>query len=205
MFRNLFNSIQSVVAIFDNNGMLLECNPATYKSFNINKEEDKEISLVSLGIVKDKNELESVYKKVLKGKYVKSLFKIKLSNQAHIDLIIDINKIENEGKQAMLVVGHDVTEKMQAKLDLEKSEEKFRYITEKSIDIIWQVDDNMKFTYLSPSLSRILGYEPEQWIGKTINQFMGTRNFAKLYKEVQLSLKKPTENPLIHIETRIKT
>ena len=51
--------------------------------------------------------------------------------------------------------------------DLRESEERFRNLTEITSDWIWEVDKNGFYTYVSPKIQDILGYEPEEIIGKT--------------------------------------
>ncbi|TAJ45542.1 PAS domain S-box protein [Methanofollis fontis] len=48
---------------------------------------------------------------------------------------------------------------------LRRSEEKFRLIAERTFDIIFAMDLQGRFTYLSPSLLRVSGYAPEECMG----------------------------------------
>ncbi|MFN6513578.1 MAG: PAS domain S-box protein [Nostoc sp. CreGUA01] len=50
---------------------------------------------------------------------------------------------------------------------LKHSEEKFRNLVEASSDWIWEVDENTVYTYVSPKIREILGYEPTEILGKT--------------------------------------
>ncbi len=43
--------------------------------------------------------------------------------------------------------------------------ERFREMVETSQDWFWEFDENANFTYASPSIKKILGYEPEELIG----------------------------------------
>jgi PAS domain S-box-containing protein len=52
--------------------------------------------------------------------------------------------------------------------ELQKSEEKFRIITENASDIIWHLDSNFHLTYISPSDERIRGFKREEVIGKSL-------------------------------------
>lgn len=52
--------------------------------------------------------------------------------------------------------------------ELQKSEEKFRVITENSSDIIWHLDSNFRLTYISPADERIRGFKKEEVIGKSL-------------------------------------
>jgi PAS domain S-box-containing protein len=52
--------------------------------------------------------------------------------------------------------------------ELQKSEEKFRVITENSSDIIWHLDSNFNLTYISPADERIRGFKQEEVIGQSL-------------------------------------
>ena len=53
-------------------------------------------------------------------------------------------------------------------LELQRSEEKFRIITENSSDIIWHLDNNFILTYISPADERIRGFKKEEVIGQSL-------------------------------------
>ena len=50
---------------------------------------------------------------------------------------------------------------------LQESRERFRTLVERTSDWIWEVDQNGVYTYVSPRVKDLLGYEPEEIIGKT--------------------------------------
>ncbi|NVO67001.1 PAS domain S-box protein [Methanofollis tationis] len=50
---------------------------------------------------------------------------------------------------------------------LQENEEKFRRIAESSFDIIFSTDIGGRFTYLSPSVLRVTGYEPADLLGRS--------------------------------------
>jgi len=52
------------------------------------------------------------------------------------------------------------------------SEEKFRSLVEVSADWIWEVDPNGRYTYASPRCRVLLGYEPNELLGKTLFDLM---------------------------------
>ncbi len=49
---------------------------------------------------------------------------------------------------------------------LRKTEERFRSLVETTSDWIWELDSNGIYTYASPKIRDLLGYEPEEVIGK---------------------------------------
>lgn len=60
----------------------------------------------------------------------------------------------------------------QAEKALKESEDRFRSLVESTSDWIWEIDRNGIYTYASPKVKELLGYEPEEVIGKTPFDFM---------------------------------
>lgn len=61
----------------------------------------------------------------------------------------------------------DVTDFKQTEEALRESERKFRSLVETTSDWAWEVDQNGIYTYASPRVKDLLGYESEKVIGKT--------------------------------------
>jgi PAS domain S-box-containing protein len=61
---------------------------------------------------------------------------------------------------------HDITERKRGEEALRESEERFRGITERISDLIIMVDPEGHSTFVSPSVTSILGFPPESFIGK---------------------------------------
>ena len=130
----------------------------------------------------------------IKGKYLYDLYSEKISDKIYADnvKIIESEKpkygIEESldtsngmiwarsdkipykdanGKVIGLIgVLFDVTDQKERDSDIKESEEKFRNITERSFDIIIVVDEKGVCSYVSPSIERVLGYDPEELVNK---------------------------------------
>ncbi len=61
-----------------------------------------------------------------------------------------------------LVACQDMTARIEAEEALRKSEKQFRTLVETVQDVIWTVDMNLKFTYVSPSVTELLGYSVDE-------------------------------------------
>ncbi|MBU2624334.1 MAG: PAS domain S-box protein [candidate division Zixibacteria bacterium] len=66
----------------------------------------------------------------------------------------------------------EVGERRLTQAALVESREKFRPLVETTCDWIWEVDQNGVYTYCSPQVADILGYSPDEILGKTPFQLM---------------------------------
>ena len=61
----------------------------------------------------------------------------------------------------------DITERKRAEEALGQTRKQFQDLVETISDWVWEVDKNGVYTYTSPRVRDLLGYEPEEVIGKT--------------------------------------
>ena len=57
--------------------------------------------------------------------------------------------------------GRDITREDRHLKEKEASERRYRLLAENVRDVIWTMDENLHFTYISPSIKNLLGYSPE--------------------------------------------
>jgi PAS domain S-box-containing protein len=61
----------------------------------------------------------------------------------------------------------DISERKRADAVVQESRARFQGLVETLSDWIWEVDQNGAYTYVSPKVTALLGYEPEEILGKT--------------------------------------
>jgi PAS domain S-box-containing protein len=66
----------------------------------------------------------------------------------------------------------NVTERVRAEEELQQSRRRFRDLVETISDFVWEVDEKGVFSYASPRVRDLLGYQPEEMIGKTVFDLM---------------------------------
>ena len=63
---------------------------------------------------------------------------------------------------------------------LRTSKERFRALAETTSDWLWEIDENGVYTYASPVVRRLLGYEPEEVLGRTPFDLMPAEEAQRL-------------------------
>src|SRR5688572_23224624 len=78
------------------------------------------------------------------------------------------------------------TERLRMQRALRESEERFRSIVEATEDWIWEVDAQLRHTYSNRSVRTILGYEPEELLGRSILDWMTPQQRDKTLAELPM-------------------
>lgn len=115
-------------------------------------------------------------------------------------------RIINDNRDAAFISFIDITSRRKMEDDLKESERKYRLLAENAYDVIWTIDTEGKFTYISPSVERLRGFTPDELIKKSIQDVLTPKSAKKIqddikllieHKEVKLQraeLEQPTKN-----------
>jgi PAS domain S-box-containing protein len=93
-----------------------------------------------------------------------------------------------DGRPVSLIgVAMDITERKQAEERLRESEERYRTLVETTFDWVWEVDDEGRYTTVSPKIRELLGYAPEEVLGRTPFDLMPeaeARRVGAIFREI---------------------
>jgi PAS domain S-box-containing protein len=73
---------------------------------------------------------------------------------------------ENSQITGIVITSRDITERKQIEENLQKNEERFKQVADNAQTWMWEVDSNGVYTHASPSVEKVLGYKPEEIVGK---------------------------------------
>ncbi|MHB9027585.1 MAG: PAS domain-containing sensor histidine kinase, partial [Candidatus Latescibacterota bacterium] len=82
----------------------------------------------------------------------------------------------------------EIVERKHAEQALRESEERFRGLVEATSDWIWEVEEHMQYIYASPQVCKLLGYDPEEMIGKTPFDFMSREEADRVNQAIGLQI-----------------
>ena len=106
-------------------------------------------------------------------------------------LSINTRPLTTPGRElptAVVVSFSDISQQKQAEEALAESELRFRQISRLTREFVWEVDKFGLYTYLSPVVESVLGYKPEELVGKShfydLHPVNGRREFKHKALEV---------------------
>jgi len=85
-------------------------------------------------------------------------------------------------------------ERKRSEAALRESEGKYRYITERMSDVIWTMDSNLGVQYVSPSVSKALGFTPEERMKHTLFERITPESFKTVEEVLKLEARRERES-----------
>jgi diguanylate cyclase (GGDEF)-like protein/PAS domain S-box-containing protein len=80
--------------------------------------------------------------------------------------VVGQNLLDVEAVRGIVLNSRDVTERVEAERALAESDRRYRALAVNSSDLVTIIDrESGRFTYVSPSIERLLGYRPEELVG----------------------------------------
>ncbi|MCE5283978.1 MAG: PAS domain S-box protein [Deltaproteobacteria bacterium] len=87
-------------------------------------------------------------------------------------------------------IGRDITDLKHTEDALRESEEKYRFLTEWMTDIIWTLDTSLSTTYVSSSITKVLGFTPEERLRQKLSEMLTPESYFKVINTLAQELAK---------------
>ena len=170
-YKIIFDNMTDIAYMLDNEGLILYLNEPFEKLSGFKVEEFVGRSFAPLFEGKDLERAMEAFKKTIGGEAL--TFELEFKESGIVCEYTSMPLKDLEGRIiGALGTARDVTEKRLADEKLRKSEERFRDIAENANVWIWEADFEGRYTYASPMVEKILGYKPEEVVGRYFHEFV---------------------------------
>ena len=166
------NANEGIVVIQDE--VVKFANPKTEELFGCTAQELVLKPVAEIIHPEDHQTVMEQHFKRLKGDEVPHVYQFRIVDKAGNTKWVELNGVLLAwgGRPADLCFVKDITQRRLAEEALYQSEERFRNLVENTSDWVWEVDISGTYTYVGPRVRNMLGYEPEEVVGKTPFHFM---------------------------------
>ena len=86
---------------------------------------------------------------------------------------------------------------------LAREKEKYRLLSENTLDVIWTMNMDLEFTYVNPAIFQLTGYEVEEWVGSRLSDYCDEENFKKMERIISDELEKGPDSEGAIFETTL--
>jgi PAS domain S-box-containing protein len=181
-FKNVTNSIEELIVLVDQNFKIQLINSTLAQAWNISL--DDYAGKYCYEIFYGRNDICEgcpAIQVLNKGKVTRGALRYRPDGRIYDRTAYPL--IENNGDiTGVIVIGCDITEQRQTEEELRKSEEKYRTLLETTLQGCWLLNPELKTVEVNRSICKMLGYRPDEILGKTPFDFVDDEN-RKIFVE----------------------
>jgi len=178
---SLITSMRDGFAVLDANGVHIMVNDAFCRMTGFSREE-----LIGRGLPhpywppEELEKIEESYSKTIESNFNDFEFAFMRKNGERFPVIVSPSTtMDRAGNVIAYATVKDITERKRVEKELRESEEKFRLIVENMVDTLWIMDLDLVPTWISPSVTNILGYTLDELISLPMETQMTSDSLAK--------------------------
>jgi PAS domain S-box-containing protein len=188
-------------------GYLAECNDAMARMYGYERAED--LAGQKLGAVMDVSDpsVLEFMRKFIRNGYTVTDYESRERDRAGNTRFF-ANTMNGDVREGCIKnlwgVRRNITDKKNVEITLRESEERYRELVEHSIDIIYTISFSGEITSVSPAVFPLLGYRPDELIGKNIRDFFKPESQQRVQDEIDRKRNGASSDAFYEIEIQAK-
>ncbi len=195
-YRNLFDNLTELVYVQDLKGRFLNVNEAVVRAYGYTREEliGQEPGILAEPGLVDLEETRRRFGLAVSGESQRFDWWGRRKDGSVFPKEVVLTPARYFGQDVVIAVGRDISDRVAAETALRQSEEHFRRLIENASDLISILDPEGVIRYQSPAVTRMLGYDPDEMIGKNAFDFLPPEEVAFTLERLRYVVKHPGES-----------
>ena len=183
LLSQALESAANAIVITDREGRISWVNPAFTQltGYSLAEALDQKTSLLKSG-VHDQAFYRALWETVLAGKVWSAVMINRRKDGSRYTEENTITPVRDERGEIthFIAIKQDITARQQAAEAVRQREEYFRALTEKAMDITTVLNADATFRYESPSVRQVVGYTPEELVGRIAFDFIHPEDLSRV-------------------------
>jgi|GEM_PF-1425703 len=178
-FRLITDNAYDLIAITGTGGTLDYINSAFHRVLGYNRDELRGQNFLTLVHPADVEAVKQAMREVIDGKSMTEYnlrMRHKRGEWTYMEAVTKALHTSDWAISSLVTHCRDVTSRKHSADDLARSEQRFRDLANSSADWLWEVDGDLKFTYVSPGVAGVLGCTPDEMVGTALNDLFDADN-----------------------------
>lgn len=178
-YHHFFHNSADPVLVTDRKGRVVDANPAMSRALGYAPDELLGKHVPELYATQD--DADRFRDELSVSDYVRDLplrLRRRDGGSAELWFSVTVRRDSRGRVVGYQAIARNVTEERRAARQLKESERHFRDLIENSTDLVTVIGIDGRITYLGPSLERLLGYRPEEMLGRSVFDFLHPNDVA---------------------------
>ncbi|PKL57185.1 MAG: histidine kinase [Methanomicrobiales archaeon HGW-Methanomicrobiales-6] len=203
-FRGIFEQAGTGIALIDPDGRIMKANPAFVRMFGYGEDELCSMQSRDLIYPPDREEAGSLLRETARGEGIRREKRYVTKDGRIIWGRLTTSLLRDPGERGLVIaMVEDITDWREMQNALAEREERFREIAQRSFDMICTCYHDQGITYVSPAVERILGYAPEEMIGRQFSDYVSDATFSDWQEAVaRISRGEPVEGLVMELRRK---
>lgn len=193
--NTIIDSAPDCIKVVSPEGLLMDMNPAGLLMLEVGSKPSKAIGKPVIQFIhpEDRDRFQTLHNQALKGREATAQFRIQSLKGTERWMESKSVPLRNsEGAvQGVLSLTEDISEKKLAQQALHDSEYRFRALVENSADAVAIVQPDGNLGYISPSITRILGYSEAEALALNLFEQLHPNDVADVAEKMDDVLQQP--------------
>ncbi len=189
--HTLLQASSDGIHIMDSQGDLVQCNPAFKKMLGYTQEDIFQWNIMSWDTGLKNNEQRFLFLQ----QFIQSLeiityeTRFRRKDGSEFDVEVNARGISKDSKLYIHASARNITERKKIDHLLQTEQERFRDFAASTADWFWEVDENLRYTYLSPSFEASADLPIHVLMGQSVEFFLNSPVIVKQNSAVNACMK----------------